>query len=29
VDAGMLRVIPLFKAREALFMNLNTPADLP
>ena len=28
VDAGLLRVIPLSKEREALFFNLNTPADL-
>lgn len=29
VEAGMLRAIPLSKEREGLFMNLNTPADLP
>jgi molybdopterin-guanine dinucleotide biosynthesis protein A len=29
VEAGMLRVIPLSKEQEALFLNLNTPADLP
>lgn len=28
VDTGFLRVIPLSKEREALFFNLNTPADL-
>jgi molybdopterin-guanine dinucleotide biosynthesis protein A len=28
VDAGHLRVIPLSKQQEALFLNLNTPADL-
>lgn len=29
VDAGLLNVIPLSKEREVLFLNLNTPADLP
>ena len=29
VDSGMLRVIPLSKEQEALFLNVNTPADLP
>jgi molybdopterin-guanine dinucleotide biosynthesis protein A len=29
VDAGLMRVIPLSKAQEALFFNLNTPTDLP
>jgi molybdopterin-guanine dinucleotide biosynthesis protein A len=28
VDAGLLRVIPLSKGREAHFISLNTPADL-
>jgi molybdopterin-guanine dinucleotide biosynthesis protein A len=28
VDAGLMRVIPLSKEREALFFNLNTPSDL-
>jgi molybdopterin-guanine dinucleotide biosynthesis protein A len=28
VDTGLLRAIPLSKEREALFFNLNTPADL-
>jgi molybdopterin-guanine dinucleotide biosynthesis protein A len=28
VDAGLMRVIPLSKAQEALFFNLNTPTDL-
>jgi hypothetical protein len=28
VDAGLMRVIPLSKEREALFFNLNAPADL-
>lgn len=28
VEAGLLRVIPLSKEHEALFFNLNTPADL-
>jgi molybdopterin-guanine dinucleotide biosynthesis protein A len=28
VEAGLLRAIPLSKEREALFFNLNTPADL-
>jgi molybdopterin-guanine dinucleotide biosynthesis protein A len=28
VDAGLMRVIPLSKEREALFFNLNTPTDL-
>ena len=29
VDSGMLRVIPLSKEQEALFLNVNTPADIP
>jgi molybdopterin-guanine dinucleotide biosynthesis protein A len=29
VDAGLLRVIPLSKEQEALFLNVNTPADIP
>ncbi len=29
VEEAMLRVIPLSKEREALFFNVNTPADLP
>lgn len=29
VDAKMLHVIPLSNAQETLFLNLNTPADLP
>ena len=29
VDAGLLHVIPLSKEREALFLNLNSPSDLP
>lgn len=28
VDAGLMRAIPLSNEREALFFNLNTPADL-
>jgi molybdopterin-guanine dinucleotide biosynthesis protein A len=28
VEAGLLRVIPLSKEQEALFLNLNTPDDL-
>jgi molybdopterin-guanine dinucleotide biosynthesis protein A len=29
VDSGMLRAIPLSKEQEALFLNVNTPADIP